>query len=459
MQRLRLAEVIGALSYALDLTEGQPPGHCLRCAAIGMRLADVMDLTATQRWELHYTLLLKDLGCSSNAARICELYLTDDLRFKHDVKLVGGSLPEVVRFVLGHTGLHAGMAERFRAVLEIFQKGGAIADELITTRCQRGAGIARRLRFSEAVAAGIHSLDEHWDGRGRPDHLRGRDIPLYSRVALLSQVVDVFHVAAGEAAAQAEIERRSGTWFDPELADAFRSIARQPGFWETLRDPDLAQRVQAMVPQDLEVPLDEDYLDDIAEGFGAIIDAKSPYTAGHSTRVALYADMIAERLGLEPERRRWMRRGSLLHDLGKLGVSNSILDKPGSLTNEEWAAVRMHAVYTEQILGRITPFSGLAAIAGAHHERLDGKGYPHGRTASQIPLETRIMTVADIFDAISADRPYRAAIPVPQTLDMMSRIVGSAIDGRCLEALREVVRSVDEAMFTPPALSGAAGNE
>ncbi len=441
MHRLKLAEVLGALSYALDLTEGQPPGHCQRCAYIGMHIADALNLHGRQRWDLYYTLLLKDLGCSSNAARICQLYLADDLGFKHDFKRVGGSLPEVVRFVLSHTGLRSGMAERFRAVIDVFQKGGAMRDELIATRCQRGADIARQLRFSNAVAEGVHALDEHWDGSGRPDRLQGDAIPLFARVALLAQVVDVFHVGGGQAAARDEVHRRSGSWLDPDLVAAFDAVAAGADFWEGLRADDLAARVRSMEPQGHEVPIDEDYLDAIAEAFGNIIDAKSPYTAGHSTRVALYGDLVAENLGIDAARRRWMRRGSLLHDLGKLGVSNCILDKPAKLDASEWTSVRMHPVYTEQILARLTPFAELAVIAGAHHERLDGQGYPRGLTAEAIALETRIITVADIFDAISADRPYRSAVPAEETLQMMDRLVGSAIDADCMRALRDVVRA------------------
>ncbi|MGB2130613.1 MAG: HD domain-containing phosphohydrolase, partial [Marinobacterium sp.] len=181
---MQLSELISALSHALDMTEGQPPGHCMRCCWIGMQLSQQLALSEEQRWELYYTLLLKDLGCSSNAARICELYGTDDLTFKRDFKWVDGSLSQVVRFLLQHTGRDAGMAERFRKMLKLAREGDQLANELISTRCERGAAIARDLGFGEAVAAGIHSLDEHWSGEGRPERLSGEQIPLYSRIAL-----------------------------------------------------------------------------------------------------------------------------------------------------------------------------------------------------------------------------------------------------------------------------------
>jgi HD-GYP domain-containing protein (c-di-GMP phosphodiesterase class II) len=436
---LRLSELIGALSYALDITEGQPAGHCVRCCWIGMHIGRECGLTEHELWELYYTLLLKDLGCSSNAARICELYLTDDLGFKRSFKTVGDSLPQVLSFVFKHTGLKAGLAERFRAVLRIMREGVEITDQLILTRCHRGAEIARMLRFSDGVADGIYSLDEHYNGKGRPEGLSGDAIPVYARIALLAQVIDVFHTAGGRVAALAEVRKRAASWFDPALVGCFERVATSPAFWSTLGSPAIDVAVQALEPAAHEIPLSEDYLDDIAAAFGQVVDSKSPYTSGHSERVALYTDMIAGALGLPEERRRWLRRGALLHDVGKLGVSNSVLDKAGKLDREEWDAVKLHARYTETILGRIAAFSELASIAGAHHERLDGGGYPRGLTGDDIGLETRIITTADIFDAITAERPYRGAIPVPQALDMMEQTVGTALDPDCFAALKRAM--------------------
>lgn len=436
MPKLKLAELMGALSYALDITEGQPEGHCVRCCWIGMHLGRRIGLEENQLWELYYTLLLKDLGCSSNAARICQLYLTDDISFKRDYKQLGDSLPQALDFILRHTGLQAGLAQRFSTLFSAMSHSQELATELIQTRCQRGAEIARTLRFPEAVAQGIHSLDEHWDGRGLPEGLAGSAIPAYAQIALLAQVVDVFHHSGGPVAALQEIRQRSATWFDPRLVEACETLAGDGEFWSVLTDPGLPQALFALEPGQFEVPLDDDYLDEIAAAFGQVVDSKSPYTAGHSTRVAKYTDQIAAQLGLSPERRRWLRRGALLHDIGKLGVSNAVLDKPGKLDAAEWRAVQQHAAYTEAILARISAFGELSRVAGAHHERLDGLGYPQGLTAEAISLETRIITTADIFDAITAARPYRGAIPVDQTLEIMAENLGSAIDPSCFAALQ-----------------------
>ncbi len=440
---MKLSELVSALSHALDMTEGQPPGHCMRCCWIGMQLAAQLELDENACWELYYTLLLKDLGCSSNAARICELYGTDDLSFKRDFKWVNGSLGQVVRFLLQHTGRDRGIVESFQRLLRIAREGESLATELIQTRCERGAAIARDLGFSDSVAAGIHSLDEHWCGSGRPEGLSGEAIPLFSRIALLAQVVDVFHTAAGPEAALAEARDRCGRWFDPALVAALERVAGQPGFWSTLASDALMQQVLTLPPADHEWRVDDACLDRIAAAFGRVVDAKSPYTAGHSERVALYTDLIAEQLGVSAERRRWLRRAALLHDIGKLGVSNSILDKPGKLDDEEWRQVQNHARFTEEILSRIGAFAELAQVAGAHHERLDGKGYPRGLKDEQISLETRIITTADIFDAITAERPYRGAIPVPRALEIMAENLHVAIDPRCFAALKQALVTME----------------
>jgi HD-GYP domain-containing protein (c-di-GMP phosphodiesterase class II) len=215
--------------------------------------------------------------------------------------------------------------------------------------------------------------------------------------------------------------------------------------WALLRADNVAEVVFSQEPAQRSVSVDEDYLDAVAAAFGEVVDSKSPYTAGHSGRVALYTDLMAADLGLSAARRRWLYRGALLHDLGKLGVSNAILDKAGKLDASEWEAVKKHAVYTEQILERIPQFAELAVVSAAHHERLDGKGYPRGIGAEQICLETRIITTADIFDALTAKRPYRAA------LGIMRESVGSALDERCFASLERMAATMEfEKNSLPP---------
>ena len=341
-----------------------------------------------------------------------------------------------MRFVFAQTGLEAGLSERIRTLISVIQKSGKIAREVMETRCHRGADIAGRMRFSQTVQDGILSLDEHWDGSGQPQGLKRTQIPQIANIALLAQIIDVFHAESGPEAALGEAIARSGVWFDPALVTAFTAAQQAPDFWPALAAPDLATRVFTMAPAQQCEPVDEAYLDDIAAAFADVVDAKSPYTADHSNRVTLYTDIIAEELGLSPDHRRWLRRAALLHDLGKLAVSNQILDKPGKLDAAEWAMIKSHPGHSETILARVSAFADIAPIAASHHERLDGKGYPYGLSGDEICLEARILTVADVFDALTAERPYRAAMPVAKALVILDADANSAFDPTCIAALK-----------------------
>ncbi|KQN69943.1 HD-GYP domain-containing protein [Devosia sp. Leaf64] len=431
-----LSEVVGALSYALDITEGQPVGHSLRCCWIGMHIGMRLDLSEEELSDLYYTLLLKDIGCSSNAARICKLYLADDLNFKNSYKSVDTKLPEILRFLISNTARKSGFVERLQTMINVARNGGEIARELIETRCQRGADIARSMRFSETVCQGILDLDEHWDGTGQPLRRTGNEISLFARIALLSQVVDVFFMRGGAEAAVAEVSNRAGRWFEPGLVAIIQDLASDAKFWQVLLANDLDHCVASLEPRARMREVDEDYLDDIAAGFAQVVDAKSPFTAGHSDRVSIFADLIAEELGYAPDRRRWLKRAALLHDIGKLGVSNSVLDKNGRPDEDEWVQIRQHPELGRVILSKISAFRTMARIAGDHHERLDGKGYPHGISEASIDLDTRIVTVADIFDALTADRPYRKAMSVTDAFAIMQKDLGTAIDPTIFAALQ-----------------------
>jgi HD-GYP domain-containing protein (c-di-GMP phosphodiesterase class II) len=443
VSQLRLSEVIGALSFALDLTEGQPRGHCLRACLVGMNIGKALGLKKDELHDLYYTLLLKDAGCSSNAARLCQLYGSDDIKMKKDYKTVNSdSLTAMAQFVFSHTKMSGPLRETLSRAMNLATNGEALATELIVTRCEQGAAIARELGFNNFVADGIHSLDEHWNGSGKPLGVLGKAIPLYSRIALLSQVIDIFHTVHGAEKTMEEVRFRNGTWFDPELCQIFIEKIASPHFWEDLKSKDtqrlLTEREFEPDPEDLE--LSEERFDSIANAFAKIVDAKSSYTYGHSSRVAMYSEMIATKMNFPLKRRKWIKRAALLHDLGKLAVSNCILDKPDKLDEEEWKSVRLHPHYTEIILAQILPFQELAEVAGAHHERLDGKGYPKGLSGDKITMETRVITIADVYDALTAARPYRGPMEPQKAIAIMNQDRGKAFDDACLDALIECIK-------------------
>ncbi len=435
--RMALSEVIGALSYALDLTEGLPAGHCIRVCWIGMNIGTQIGLPVQTLSNLYYTLLLKDIGCSSNAARVCELYGSDDLGVKSRYRQVDSqSISQLTRFVLANLAPNAPLRKRVGKLVHLAIHGRQLARELITSRCERGAGIAARIGFSISVAEGIRRLDEHWNGGGNPGGAQGADIPIESRIALLAQVAEVFHAISGPKEAMEQVQRRCGTWFDPALVKAFEQVAANSELWTILKDTNLEKLVRTLEPQHLVQYVEESQLDQIAQGFADVIDSKSPYTHGHSSRVAEYALRIGREFGITADEARWLNRLGLLHDIGKLGVSNSILDKPGKLNEQEWARVRLHPAFSEQILDRVSVFSSMAFSAGSHHERLDGKGYPRGLHGAEIPQVVRILTTADVFDALTSQRPYHPGRSIAEALAIMEKDRGTAFDPDCLDALK-----------------------
>lgn len=437
---VRLSEVLAGLSYALDLTEGQRQGHSVRTCLIGMRISEVLGLGPEDRSALFYALLMKDLGCSSNAARFAALFGSHDQDLKSALKVIDWPKTlESFRFVMKHAAPGRFWLSRVWRLFAIMACGPAGAREVVRTRCERGADIARLLGLSEATAGAIRALDEHWDGHGQPYSLKGQEIPPIGRVLGLAQTVEVFASTYDLSTAFAMASARRGTWFDPEVVDALESLRSDGEFWRRVTSEDAIAQVRAMEPEDQVKQADEDQLDLVAEAFARVVDAKSPWTYRHSQGVADVAAAMGARMGLAGQALRDLRRAALLHDLGKLGVSSLILDKPGRLTGEEFASLRAHPAHTAEIFSRVSCFRHLAPIAGAHHERLDGRGYHLGLREDSLPVQARVLAAADICDALRSSRPYRPGLSPERMLDVMSRETGTAIDADCFAALAGIV--------------------
>jgi HD-GYP domain-containing protein (c-di-GMP phosphodiesterase class II) len=434
---IRMSEIISALSYALDLTEGQPMGHSVRSCMIGMRIAAQVGLPAGEQADLYYSLLLKDAGCSSNSSRLFHILNADEIRAKRDVKTTDWTRVgwESLHYALTHVASGQPFLERMQRLFQVAATQQRDSCDLVKIRCERGAHIAKKLGFADSVASGIQSLDEHWNGRGYPHGLRKTDVPIFSRIANLAQTLEVFHSARGPAAAIDAVRRRSGRWFDPELVKVAISLSATGALWLGLDERDVIQKALLLEPEQRRMNADEDAIDNICSAFAEIIDAKSPFTYRHSNGVADAALDIGRCFGFSVRDLKLLRRAALLHDVGKLSVSNEILEKPGKLTAEEWKVVRDHPYHTFQILNRIPGFEDLAAEAAAHHEKLDGSGYWRGWNETQLSTFSRILVVADIFDALRAKRPYRDSLPLEKVFEIMRADSPRALDLPCLEAL------------------------
>jgi len=449
---IRVSELLSALSYALDLTEGREMGHSVRSCIIGMRIGREFGLSQEDLADLYYTLLLKDAGCSSNSSRLYHILNADDLRAKGDLKTVDWTRVgwESLHYALTHVATDTPYPARIWKMIQVAATQQRDSCELVKIRCERGSQIARKLGFSERVSAGIHSLDEHWNGGGYPNGLRHAEIPVFANIANLAQTLEVFFKARGKREALDAIRRRNGRWFSPGLVKAAISLCRSGRLWDGLEKEDLNAEVLAVEPEDRRLTADEQTIDSICVAFAEIIDAKTPFTYQHSNGVAAAAVDIGRSFGFGDVELKRLRRAGLLHDIGKLGISNAILEKPGKLTQDELQSVRLHPFYSYEILRRVPAFADFSADAAAHHERLDGKGYWLGLSADQLSLPARILAVADVFDALRAKRPYRDALPLEEVFSIMREDAPHALDPDCLDALMDASNFVYSALPALP---------
>ncbi len=443
-KHLTKAEILASLSQALDLVEGQPEGHALRTCLLTLQVGRKLGLPESTLSELYFASLLKDSGCSNNAVRIFHIFGGDEVSNKRAVKLIDWSNTyESLKFAISHTEKGKKIGAKLRRMAANLGPPSKIMNEVTAARCNRGADIARKLGMGDAVADAIQHLDEHWDGKGAPLGMAGYDIPIHSLIIGAAQTVEIFYAAFDKQIAKEMVIARTGTWFSPAVANALLSVISDDDFWNSLRDDACGIALNQELPAVFEEALEVD-IDAICEAFGMIVDAKSSFTWQHSSRVTKYATLIAIELGIPLQDITTIRRAAMVHDIGKLGISTAILEKPDRLSDEEMAVVRKHPMYSYQILARVPTFGAISEIASSHHERLDGKGYWQGLEASQINLATRIVTTADVFDALTAARPYKDPMPLEKVFSIMDRDCGTAFDPDCLIALHSIFESDSE---------------
>ena len=434
---LRLSEIVAALSTSLDITEGQPAGHAVKTCLIGMRLAKEIGSESIDRSALFYALLLKDLGCSSNAAKMSNLFGADDIITKRNFKWVDSKrLWDRVTYIARHVAPDGSPLTKAAKLLRLGAGGTKIARQVIQTRCERGASIAKLFGLSDATADAIRALDEHFDGRGHPLGLKGEQIPMLGRILCLAQTAEVFHARDGLDATIRMAKQRSGSWFDPQLVHALAATQHDQNFWSTLEGDQWRTQLAQHEPTDQLIIADDPMIDRLCYGFAQVVDAKSPWTRKHSEGVSLIAEGIGRELHLPIQQLHELRRVGLLHDIGKLGVSNLILDKQGPLTDSQLQQMRLHPTYSREILSHVPALNRLATLAGSHHEKLNGSGYDRGITGENLTTPERILATADMFEAMSANRPYRPTMSREKVLAILEKEAGTAVCPQALEGLK-----------------------
>lgn len=275
--------------------------------------------------------------------------------------------------------------------------------------CSIGEEKIRRLPFHTDITNVILYHHENADGTG-PFGKTWKEVPLFARIIHLCDLLDVSCRAQEFTAdtfekAKRFLEKAKGSILDVACVDAFLATFPEEHFL-LLGAEDLEKALWSKVPrtkQDLSFP----QIKALANFFAGIVDYKSPFTSTHSIGVAADAEKLTRFLGFDEETAQKMYLAGALHDIGKVAIGNEILEKPDRLTEEEFKTMKHHAAYTYYILSGIDDFDDLRDWAAFHHERLDGSGYPFGKTAAELNTQERIMACVDIYQALTEDRPYK----------------------------------------------------
>ncbi len=406
-RRSRTAELVAALSLATDLGNGYPLEKTLRTCLLAIRIAERLGLSAAEQADVYYLTLLRSIACTSYAHEEARFLGGDDIA----ANLLYGaadsaSLTEMGWRSIGSLARGAGPVIRARALANVALSAKQIGDEMCFAHFDVGARLAGRLGMGDAVKTGLGQVWERWDGRGMPNGIGGDELGLATRIMQVAFVAEVAFRAGGYDSAVAEVRRRSGGHFDPRIAAAFTSEARtmpeheaQPSLWDEV--------LAAEPPPHRFIPAVS--LAEIAGVFAVFADLKSPFTLGHSTGVATLAGRAAQLMGRNHADVNTMNLAGLFHDLGRVSVPSGIWDKRGALSAAEWERVRLHPYYTERILTYSPLLAPIARLAGMHHERLNGSGYPHQSAAGTIPAMARLLAAADAYQARTEERPHRAA--------------------------------------------------
>jgi HD-GYP domain-containing protein (c-di-GMP phosphodiesterase class II) len=426
-----LAELVASLSLATDLGLGQPQGHVLRQTVIASRLAVAAGLTEAQQASVYYVSLLAWVGCISDAHEMAK-WFGDDLRLRDAAYRVDRAGLPLMWFMLGNIGAGSPPLRRLTMVGRFLVGGSREVAQAMLSHCQSAAMVAGELGLGD-VSAVLGQSFERWDGRGVPSGLAGVAIDPVMRVVHIADDAEVLSRNFGIDAAVEQLRRRRGTEFDPELVDL---VGARAG--EILDDADEAMAWSTVIGavRALDRELTEAQLSQILLAVADLADLKAPAWSGHSRGVARLAADAARRLGLPEHEQRLVERAALVHDLGALGVSTGIWDKPARLTESERERVRTHPYLTERVLARATPLRVIGAVAALHHERLDGSGYPRGASGDALPMAARLLAAADVAHALSEARPHRAALDATERAEVLrDEVRAGRLDGEAVNAV------------------------
>lgn len=379
-------EFLEAVSNVLDVIEtdifGVSTNHSRRIAYFSNRLAHALSLSTDMQYDLVALSILHDNGAS--------------LKILHDNLL--------------------GSAKYKQNLVESRKEHCTIGEQNVSS-----------FPFLTAPENIILYHHEKFDGSGFFGH-KGREIPLMSQLINLADTLDlkfdlknVYNNKSDQDEIIEFIKEESGKGFEPKLAEiAVQTISRNE-FWEHLSDDHIYDVLKQITPP-YKREMNYEEIRDITKIFSHIIDAKSEFTMMHSSELADRMSRMAQFYGIDGDEYWKLMIAADLHDLGKLGISNLILDKPGQLTEAEFSVIKEHPVTAKKSLEQVQGFDEISEWAYNHHEKLNGKGYPRGLQVDELDFNSRLLACLDIYQALGEKRPYRNAMSHEDSITILRQM-------------------------------------
>ena len=429
------AELLCALSFGSGLAAAEQMEHGTNTAFVGVQLGHALGAGAGDLEAVFYGALVKDAGCGACGAVLARFFADDEQVPRLDLNLVDLHSPRSMgAWAVSRLRLDPGTAPARLARLAAFaSRCGPVVHEAMAVHCEVAADFAAGLGFGRHVQDAVHYQYERHDGRSPAFHLRAEAIPRPAQILHLALAADLVRGLDGAEAAAAMVRRRTGTYFDPDVAGAYLDLAG--GLWPDGDEPVPLTDVLSGAPGTPVDGLPGDRRLAVCEALADFADLKSARRGSHSHRVATLAARAASGLGLPAAEQERLRRAGLVHDLGKIAVPPRLLEQAGDETRTAsrpggaalTEPVRLHPYYAQRILSRVRPLADLAADIGAHHERLDGSGYPLGLTGPGIPIGARVLAAADVWAERAGHGPP----------DLTGE---DGLDPACIDALRSSPR-------------------
>lgn len=394
---IKLGQLLNSLSYALDISENRYFGHSRRTAYIAFTIARNMDLPEEDIIDIYYASLIHDIGMAGDLSRysIAEIHYDDTLKKEH---------------------------------------------------CAFGYQILDRLPLRDSIKQYILYHHEEWDGNG-PYSLKGDEIPLGSQIIHIADHFELFFVRKAEIGMEKKdidiiykwLDNHRNTTFNTHICHQLLDVIAREKFWLDLKSKNIHQALKLIEPgKNTYINIFD--LHKISEAFSMLIDAKSRFTYEHSRGVSNITSNFTTYLGYNPLMIEKLTIAANLHDIGKFIVPSTILEKPGKLTKEEFSLIKSHVYYTKLILKQIEGIEDIAEWAGNHHEKLNGKGYPERLDDKSLTKEDQVIAFADIFQALTEDRPYRKGLAPNKAIDIMMDMAEKGyIDKGMLSDFKQVV--------------------